>query len=691
MERKKVIKKMAAVLLLVCLNLIFTVSVYAITDADVQTQVSGQGKEAVAGNVFIWFLCAIAFLKISQKIDSFMSSLGVSVGHTGGNMLAEAMVAGRALTGGKSFLGGSKGGGSMGNSSGGSVNPLSGGLAGAIGRQLEKSAMQNATSDGGGLFGKSSNISNDIVGKVAKGNIAKDGSITGDKAAKALNSYLGINDAGQLESSGASGSPIPSTIEGTQEAAAGFTDGVSIPFNPEASTEGGNDISATQNDGSFSEGAAFDSAEIPDSSLKGSSIPSFSELEAAGDMDAGGDSSSSLNYGSSEGDESGFNPETFGVPMTDTSIPYTSADGQSESITSTSEDSAHRESLNASDTLQIDDSFSGGYSPGTSWANDNKIPYSPGDELSLSEGAGKSIPMPGGSGLEADKSIPLSGSSSLEADKSIPMSGSSSIEADSSIPASSGSGIKESGIREDKTVPEASTINIPVSEGVGHTDGYSSSAAWTEASESTSDSGASLTAQASESSGRSTNNSPAVSSTSEASQSEAAMPVQTGNISVPGGADFDSGSSYTDSTSWAQPGIPPGSSIEASGAVSSAVSSEISGVEQAQLSSSIMSPAAETSIPKFSDVEIGGGRIMGTETSSAYPDGIKFGMYSTEQYMPPNGDFTVVNAVDGSKWYKQYAVDTVEKRPYKAENGKIAYNEKITKKLPPMPHRKDKV
>ncbi len=41
-------------------------------------------KEAVAGNVLIWFLCAVSFLKISQKIDSFMASLGVNVGqHTG--------------------------------------------------------------------------------------------------------------------------------------------------------------------------------------------------------------------------------------------------------------------------------------------------------------------------------------------------------------------------------------------------------------------------------------------------------------------------------------------------------------------------------------------------------------------------------------------------------------------------------
>ena len=39
-------------------------SVYAITEAEVEAV----GKEAAAGNVFIWVLCAVGFLKISQKI-----------------------------------------------------------------------------------------------------------------------------------------------------------------------------------------------------------------------------------------------------------------------------------------------------------------------------------------------------------------------------------------------------------------------------------------------------------------------------------------------------------------------------------------------------------------------------------------------------------------------------------------------
>lgn len=75
----------------------------AISESDVQAQVDAVGKEAVSGNVFIWFLCAIGFLKVGQKIDSFLSSLGVNVGHTGGSMLAEAMIAARGIGGIKNF------------------------------------------------------------------------------------------------------------------------------------------------------------------------------------------------------------------------------------------------------------------------------------------------------------------------------------------------------------------------------------------------------------------------------------------------------------------------------------------------------------------------------------------------------------------------------------------------------------
>lgn len=78
MKNRKI--KLYTLLLVVTIFLSQSMTVFAVTESDVEAV----GKETAAGNVFIWFLCAIAFLKISQKIDSFLSSLGINVGHTGG-------------------------------------------------------------------------------------------------------------------------------------------------------------------------------------------------------------------------------------------------------------------------------------------------------------------------------------------------------------------------------------------------------------------------------------------------------------------------------------------------------------------------------------------------------------------------------------------------------------------------------
>lgn len=115
---------------------------FALTESDVQSQVSASGKEGVAGNLFVWFLCAVAFLKISQKIDSFMQGLGINVGHTGGSMLAEAMLAARSIAAARGVAGRGRGGnagrgGSTGGSGGGDSNTfLQGGLAGVVNRSF---------------------------------------------------------------------------------------------------------------------------------------------------------------------------------------------------------------------------------------------------------------------------------------------------------------------------------------------------------------------------------------------------------------------------------------------------------------------------------------------------------------------------------------------------------------------------
>lgn len=204
MKRKhRILITLTVVIAMVMLT---TVPAFALTESEVQDQVNAVGKETVTGNLFVWFLCAIAFLKVSQKIDSFMSSLGINVGHTGGSMLAEAMIAMRGIGTARSFAGKS-GTGSGGSSSGGSGGDtfMKGGLAGVVSRKVTNTAVNNANgSKSGGLggmafnssLGKGGGFANSVIGKIATGNITSTGSISGEGAADSLISYLGYTALG---------------------------------------------------------------------------------------------------------------------------------------------------------------------------------------------------------------------------------------------------------------------------------------------------------------------------------------------------------------------------------------------------------------------------------------------------------------------------------------------------------------
>ena len=227
-------KKLFTVLFLMAL--LFCLScqtAFAFSESDAQAQVDAAGREAVSGNVLVWFLCAIAFLKVSQKIDSFMSSLGVNVGHTGGSMIAEALVAARGVSAVRNFSRQHFGGGHSSSSSHVNNGPgspgspgspggfMAGGLAGVVSRQVTNSAIRTATSHtetnrqggkapGGSIGGFASAISagiggnmyassvakggdfaNNVIGTVAAGTISSMGTMTGEKAAQALHSYMG--------------------------------------------------------------------------------------------------------------------------------------------------------------------------------------------------------------------------------------------------------------------------------------------------------------------------------------------------------------------------------------------------------------------------------------------------------------------------------------------------------------------
>lgn len=54
-------KYITGIVLSVLVICALTFPAFALTESDVQSQVSASGKEGVAGNLFVWFLCAVAF------------------------------------------------------------------------------------------------------------------------------------------------------------------------------------------------------------------------------------------------------------------------------------------------------------------------------------------------------------------------------------------------------------------------------------------------------------------------------------------------------------------------------------------------------------------------------------------------------------------------------------------------------
>lgn len=204
---------------------LLSTTAFALDESEVQSAIAASSETKVAGNIFIWLLCAVAFLKISQKIDSFLAGLGVNVGRTGGSMLAELMVAGRAIGTTAGAVGGALGGifnrghSNVTNNTQAAGQAFTGGgsgLAGIAMRAVGNAAAASTTGRGSGLgsvvggavYAASAktggNFASDVVGAVATGNIAKVGSMTGNRASSALASYLGYG-AGSTVASAASG------------------------------------------------------------------------------------------------------------------------------------------------------------------------------------------------------------------------------------------------------------------------------------------------------------------------------------------------------------------------------------------------------------------------------------------------------------------------------------------------------
>lgn len=175
----------------------------AVSEGDVEAAVASQGKEAVSGNLFVWFLCAIAFLKVSTKLDSILQAMGLGVGRAPGSILAEAFMALRGMQAGKAILSGQMPGAGSRGSTGtiGATSSLSGGLAGMVSSKLETdTAASMSGSSGGGItsglgaslyrstLGQDGGFASRVIGSVATGQTP--GAIHGAAAEEAMQGYF---------------------------------------------------------------------------------------------------------------------------------------------------------------------------------------------------------------------------------------------------------------------------------------------------------------------------------------------------------------------------------------------------------------------------------------------------------------------------------------------------------------------
>lgn len=142
------------------------------------------------GNIFLWFFCALALLKIAQKCDSYLAAMGLSVAQTGSSMGMEMLMAARTLTG---FA---KGGGNAASVFGGAAKAGTGAATGAAGgaassgsilsgflsRYKPNSFVRDAVVDGGSRMGAGGGVG--FVGRVFGGMAARNGAtLTPDSVA----------------------------------------------------------------------------------------------------------------------------------------------------------------------------------------------------------------------------------------------------------------------------------------------------------------------------------------------------------------------------------------------------------------------------------------------------------------------------------------------------------------------------
>lgn len=543
-------------LLILTLVIVMSTNAFAISESDVESAVSASGKEAVSGNVLVWFLCAIAFLKVSQKIDSFLSSLGLNVGHTGGSMLSEAMIAMRAINTATSAVGSALGSrshhasapasGKSGVGSAASAGFFSGGLVGMASRKIASDAVRTATAEKNIVQPQQAEAT---VSRTHASSDTHSGSQTASEQQRQNTSQLDQNQ--QTVSSRVVNSEQREKSQQALHESQHSMDASQLHQDTQTAQEQQFHAALHTEDQQASH-LAFQSEQ---GEFVGSVVQS-DEFEA---------SSEEARTEQSQVMQSALQQEQIGVTQRE-QAQYTQQETQSSTF-------GQVESQSRQHTAQSDKQF-----------------FSVRNGLSKTTIAERTVQAQERPGRFLHSRTPSAAPASAPAN-----------EAPAARPA---------------PIPSAPTQFRSF--------------------------GGTLFAKSLYQGGAFAND----------------------VIGTVAKGDYRTTGSITGETA----------------------------------TRSLMSYMGFTALgehapnlPRYQDVEIGGGRITGREFTPEHPGGIDFCMYHADQYAQPKGDYSKVYSADDAAWYKQYAADTVERKPYQTEDGKIAYHEKIVQKLPNPPQRKDRM
>lgn len=129
------------------------------------------------GSIFLWFFCALAFLKTAQRFDSYLASIGLNVAQTGSSMGMEMLMAARVLTG---FAGSASSAGSVFRiTSAAGTATATDFAAGFANRFKPNSYVRDAVVEGGSRMGLGGSVG--FVGRAFGGIAARNGAtLTGD-------------------------------------------------------------------------------------------------------------------------------------------------------------------------------------------------------------------------------------------------------------------------------------------------------------------------------------------------------------------------------------------------------------------------------------------------------------------------------------------------------------------------------